>query len=205
MSRVGTLGLALLLSAARLDAIGIGGATLVPAQSEARLAERLRVRPDRAWSRLPGRLARREETWTLHGARLDALRFYAGLPPGTALLPGRGGQDGTLPRFAASMGPSEVIGLFDSTMRLGLDTPLFILDRAWPAKFAGQPGFGFAYRLVRSDAPVLELRGEALGAIIEGRLYLIVFEAPAQHYYEAGLAAARQVMASARLVAAPAR
>jgi hypothetical protein len=40
-------------------------------------------------------------------------------------------------------------------------------------------------------------KGEGCVAIVDGRLYMITFEAPALHFFDAGIAPARAVVASA--------
>jgi hypothetical protein len=47
--------------------------------------------------------------------------------------------------------------------------------------------------------------GEANGAVVDGKLYMITFEAPALHYYEHDLPAYRALVETARLTAQRAR
>jgi len=46
--------------------------------------------------------------------------------------------------------------------------------------------------------------GEAVGAIVKGRLYLVTFDAPAILYFDRDVPAFRQIWSSARLETPPA-
>jgi len=72
------------------------------------------------------------------------------------------------------------------------------IGRIEPTTFAGARGVRFTYEFARQNE-TLRRRGEAQGAMIAGKLYLITYEAPALYYYDRSAAAARQVAESARL------
>ena len=101
-----------------------------------------------------------------------------------------------LPKFAASMKASDIADLVDRTNSNSKAATDVVMEAVEPATFAGQPGFRLAYRYTSTE---LIRRVEARGAVIGGKLYLISYDAPALHYFDAGLEQARAVMASAKI------
>ena len=66
-----------------------------------------------------------------------------------------------------------------------------------PRQFLGTNGFEFDYEHLDSDE--LWRKGRAAGAVIDGQLYLILFDAARSHYYDAALPDYEAIVASARL------
>ena len=66
-----------------------------------------------------------------------------------------------------------------------------------PRTFLGQPGYQFDYEHLDSDE--VWRRGRAVGATVDGRLYLILFDAVRSHYYNDGLRDFEAIAASARI------
>jgi hypothetical protein len=60
----------------------------------------------------------------------------------------------------------------------------------------GQPGFQFDFEHLDSDE--LWRKGRAVGAIINGRLYIIMLDAARSHYYPEALRDFEAIVASAR-------
>jgi hypothetical protein len=175
------------------------GNTLIPAgQRVAVAASALTVQPDTEWNRLAARPGRYAERWTLDGDQLDALTFYGGIPDGKTLVREVDRKDRPLPRVAATMLITDIPTLLENSYRVAFGVAAMTIDRVEPARFAGSNGVHFTYSYVRPSES-LHRRGEAFGAIIGGRLYLITYEAPALHYYERSLLAARHVAESARV------
>lgn len=150
------------------------------------------------WNRLQQRPGRHAERWTLDGTGLNAVTFYGGIKGGMALFREVDRRNRPLPRFSASMLPTDVVQLFESSYRLAGKSALFTIDDVAPARFAGKPGFRLAYGFTREEDGVRR-KGEATGAVIDGRLYLITYEAPAIHYFARNLADYRAVVATARV------
>jgi hypothetical protein len=157
------------------------------------------VEPQTAWTRLPARVvlggAAPGEIWTIDGPLLDRLRFHGAVAPGAPLDYQARGQ--TLPQFRAGMGPSEIAELVTDTVAARGNSDVEMLALA-PAPFAGLEGFRLDYRFLNADG--LELLGRARGAERDGRLYLIVFEAAADHYFARLAPTVDRLMDSARLV-----
>lgn len=189
--------LAVLLAAALA---GCADYALVPPGRTIAVADsRLVVTPPDAWNRLggigPGKHA---ELWTLDGPQLNELTFYGGIPDGRTLFREVDRREAPLPRFAATMLPTDIPALLEASYRVAAGTALFTLDRVEPATFAGHPGVRFAYHYTLPDEDVRR-DGEGTGAIIAGHLYLVTFEAPAIHYFARDVGRYRAVVASARL------
>lgn len=159
----------------------------------------LTVVPGIRWNRIQKRPGRLAESWTLDGGALNELTFYAGIAPGRALFREVNRRDRPLPRFAASMLAPDIVQLFESSYRLAGGSSLFTIGDVAPDTFAGHAGFRFAYSFVLEGENVRR-GGEAHGAVIDGRLYLITFEAPELHYFGRNVGDYRAVVASARIV-----
>ena len=161
-------------------------------------ASTMSVVPATDWNRVDRHPGRHAERWTLDGAGLNALTFYAGIKSGMTLFREVDRRTRPLPRFSASMLAPDVVRLFESSYRLAGGSALFTVDDAAPAQFAGRPGFRFGYRFTREEDGVRR-QGEGTGAVIDGQLFLITYEAPAIHYFGHDLADYRAVVASARV------
>lgn len=64
------------------------------------------------------------------------------------------------------------------------------------ARYGGQPAVRFDITARTSEG--LDLAGAAMAAEIAGKTYVILYLAPAEHYFAANLAEVEQVMASAQ-------
>lgn len=134
------------------------------------------------WS---GRRAQNHWVLTIDGESLDSLFIYAGVRDGQALLPGvrRGARD--MPVYRAGMRALDVADLVTASLRL-VNEGEAEAEAIGPAPFGWLDGFRFAVRFTSRDG--LEKRGLVLGAVTpapDQRLHLLVFTAPAAHYFEA--------------------
>ncbi|WP_197276997.1 hypothetical protein [Sphingomonas profundi] len=201
------LRLVLLAAALAFACPAVAGNTLVTPGSAVAVAKSgLTVTPAAEWNRLGARPGRAAETWTLDGDTLNDLTFYGGIESGRPIIREVSKKQKPLPTFSATMLLSDVPGLLERSYRIALDTPLVEVGLIEPVPFAGVDGVHFAYRFTRPEEDVVR-RGEAWAAIVGGRLYMIAFEAPALHFFDAGIAAARSIVATATLAPAakPAR
>jgi hypothetical protein len=66
-----------------------------------------------------------------------------------------------------------------------------------PRPFLGHPGFQFDFEHLDSDE--VWRKGRAVGAVINGRLYLIMIDAVRSHYFPDALTDFEAMAASARL------
>ena len=93
-----------------------------------------------------------------------------------------GDGDKPLPRFRGPMNANEAMEFIVDTLAIS-DAGEIRTSALRPAEFGAHAGFRFdlGYR----DASGLEGRGLALGAVIDGRLYLVLYLAAAEHYFAA--------------------
>ncbi|NNC72858.1 MAG: hypothetical protein HKN78_08280 [Sphingomonadaceae bacterium] len=156
------------------------------------------VVPPNSWNRAgtltgPGKNA---ELWTLDGPRLNEITFYGDIEDGDTLFREIDRRSRPLPRFDNSMLPPDIADLLESSYRVASGSPLFELGEMAPAQFAGHQGFRFSYAYTLQGEEVRR-EGRASGAVIGGKLYMITYEAPAIHYFQASLADYEAIIASA--------
>ncbi|WP_313538046.1 hypothetical protein [Sphingomonas sp.] len=157
----------------------------------------LSITPTRDWNRLSGKPGKHAEAWTLDGEQLDEVTFYAAIEPGEPLIRERSKKKEPLPKFRKDMLLAEVPELLERTYRTGKDARDFQLSGATPGTFLGRDGVTFAYLVTDSDG--LTRKGEARAAIVDGKLYMVTFDAPRLHYFDLLANDARALMASATL------
>lgn len=157
----------------------------------------LSVTPDRDWNKLDGRPGRNAEIWTLDGELLNNLSFYGGVESGRPIFREVDRRNRPLPRFQANMLPSDIPVLLESSYRIARDVRIFSVDSQEPIDFAGTSGIRFTFSFVGPDE--IRRRGEAHGAIIDGKLYLITFEAPQIHFFGRDIAAFQAVASSVNI------
>ena len=201
----GLLALALALSLSSCAGIGSSGAGfgtygLVRARETAVGNHSLRVTPPREWNRQRGQLfvdIREVEDWTLNGPLLDGISFVTGLKSGKSLVRQYRRDDRQVPVFRSNMTAPEVSAMLESLFRVRGGTVDFKTLALAPRTFLGQPGYQFDYEHLDSDE--VWRRGRAVGATVDGRLYLILFDAVRSHYYNDGLRDFEAIAASARI------
>ena len=158
----------------------------------------LSVTPPNDWNRLGIKIGRNAESWTLDGLSLNDLSFYAGIENGRTLFREVDKKNRPLPKFSSNMLLTDIVQMFEGSYRVASGTSLFSIGTVEPVSFACHPGVRFSYRFVQQDEEV-KRTGEATGAIIDGKLYLITFEAPSIYYFDRDIAAYHRVVESAKL------
>ncbi|MEH3047941.1 hypothetical protein [Sphingomonas adhaesiva] len=157
----------------------------------------LSVTPPRDWNQLgvkPGKFA---ETWTLDGEQLNDVTFYAGVEPGQPIVRERNRKRDPLPKFQASTLLIEVPELLERTYRAQRQIGTFTVTASRPQPFLGKDGVVFAYDYLDSDD--LPRKGEAVAAIVNGRLFMVTFDAPRLHFFDRKVDDYRALVASATL------
>lgn len=196
-----------LLALALAGCTGIGGYgdygsyySLVRAKETAVGDGTMFVTPKREWSRERRMLfddVKWVEDWTLNGPYLDDLTFVSGLPDNKYLVHTDTFEAQQIPRFHSDMTAPDVQALLESAYRVRGGAVDFRTISLSPRLFLGQPGFQLDYEHLDSDE--LWRRGRAVGAVIDGRLYLVMLDAARSHYFEAALPDFEAVTASARI------
>jgi hypothetical protein len=178
---------------------GFGAYSLVRPGPEDVARGRMVVTPGVPWNRArrtPFDVSR-EENWTLNGPLLDNLSFIGGLASGKAIVRQRRRGFRQVPRFRAEMSPPEIASMIETFYRIRAGAVRFDMSGLQPRSFLGAPGFQLDYSHLDGDE--VERQGRAVGAVIDGRLYLILFDAVRMHYFPAGIAEFERVVDSARL------
>jgi hypothetical protein len=152
------------------------------------------LQTDLDWARVR---ANRQELWTIDGAPLNQLSIISKVRPGEHVFLGarerRSRPDG--PWFRAGMRADEVRDVMLDALR-GAGWAQVASERLRPADFGGVPGLRF--ELSMANGRGLRYRGMAAAAERDGRLSLLVWVAPEEHYYPRDAEAVDRMLASLR-------
>jgi hypothetical protein len=121
------------------------------------------------------------EDWTLNGPYLDGITFVSALPSGAYLIRQRKSDERQVPKFRSDMTAPEIAAMLETAFRVRGGAIQFNTVGLTPRQFMGYPGFQFDFEHLDSDE--LWRKGRAVGAVVDGRLYLILFDATRSHYY----------------------
>ena len=121
------------------------------------------------------------EDWTLNGPYLDGITFVTALPSGQYLIRQRKSDERQVPKFRSDMTAPEVAAMLETAFRVRGGAVDFRTLGLQPRQFLGYPGFQFDFEHLDNDE--LWRKGRAVGAVVDGRLYLILFDATRSHYY----------------------
>ena len=180
---------------------GSSGYTLVRVKETRVGDDSLAVTPPREWNRISASLfvdIHAVEDWTQNGPYLDGISFVTGLKDGKALVYQRSRDDRQVPKFRSNMTPPEIAAMIESLFRVRAGTVDFKTIWLAPRPFLGTNGFQLDYEHLDSDE--VRRKGRAVGAVVDGRLYLILFDAARSHYYYALLPDFEAIVTSARRV-----
>lgn len=180
---------------------GYGGYTLVPVKEVRVGDDSVAVTPPREWNRISASLFQDiadVEDWTQNGPYLDGISFVTGLADGKELVRQRSRDDRQVPKFRSNMTAPEIAAMIESLFRVRGGTVDFRTTSLAPRPFLG--GNGFQYDFEHLDSDEVRRRGRAVGAVIDGRLYLILLDAARSHYFEASLPDFEAIVSSARRV-----
>lgn len=137
------------------------------------------------------------EDWTLNGPLLDGISFISGMKSGRYLIRQRKSADQQVPKFRSDMTPPEITAMLESLYRVKGGAVDFRTLSLQPRPFLDSPtGFQLDYEHLDTDE--LWRRGRAVGAVIDGKLYMILLDAAKSHYYDATLPDFEALVASAR-------
>jgi hypothetical protein len=158
------------------------------------------VTPPRPWNR-QRRLffddVKWVEDWTLNGALLDDMTFVSGLPDNKYLIRTESHDSQQIPRFHSDMTAPEVQAMLESAYRVRGGAVLFRTLSLMPRQFMGYPGFQLDYEHLDTDE--LWRKGRVVGAVIGGRLYLVMLDAARSHYFADELPDFEAIVSAARL------
>ena len=155
------------------------------------------VTPPRDWNRLDAEPGKHAETWTLDGEQLNDVTFYGGVEPGAPLVKEQDKKRAPLPRFRTTTLLVEVPELLEGTYRAYKHSGSFTVTGTRPERFLGRDGVYFTFEY--TDMDELPRKGEARATLVDGKLYMVTFDAPRLHYFERTLADFRALADTAKL------
>jgi hypothetical protein len=180
---------------------GFGGYSLIRAK-EVRVGNgTVAVTPPRDWNKQSTTLfddISTVEDWTQNGPYLDTISFVTGMKDGKAVVRQRSREDRQVPKFRSNMTAPEVASMIESLFRVRGGTVDFRTTSLAPRIFLGANGFQYDFEHLDSDE--VRRQGRAVGAIIDGRLYLVLLDATRSHYFGASLPDFEAIVRSARRV-----
>ena len=180
---------------------GFGGYSLIRAK-EVRVGNgSVAVTPPRDWNKQSTTLfddISTVEDWTQNGPYLDTISFVTGMKDGKAVVRQRSREDRQVPKFRSNMTAPEVASMIESLFRVRGGTVDFKTTSLAPRMFLGANGFQYDFEHLDSDE--VRRQGRAVGAIIDGRLYLVLLDATRSHYFGASLPDFEAIVKSARRV-----
>ena len=159
---------------------------------------KMAVTPKRDWNKWTLRPSKRGEIWTRDGLLLNELSFFAEIRDGEPIYRELDKKDNPLPKFKSDMLLLDIVEMFEATNRILLQTSVFELEKAEPAKLGGHDAVRFTYNYVVENDE-LRRKGEAVAAIVDQKLYLVNFVAPKIHYFDEGIEEFRQIARTIRL------
>lgn len=139
---------------------------------------------------------RQVEDWTLNGPLLDTISFITGLKNNKELIRQRRTDDRQVPRFRSDMSAPEITAMLETFYRTQAGSIDFRTLSLQPRAFLGANGFQFDFEHLDSDE--LWRKGRAVGAVIDGKLYLILLDAARSHYYASTIGDFEAIVGSAR-------
>ena len=122
------------------------------------------------------------EVWTVNGTGLQAIYFADGVEDGEPFFEQRFGEsDKKLPLFRSPMTANEAMEFIVDTLSISGAGEVRATGLR-PKKFGAHDGFRFGIDYIETSG--LDARGIAHGAVIDGKLYVMIYLAPAEHYFD---------------------
>ena len=137
------------------------------------------------------------EMWTVDGSGLESVQFLNGLADGEALIQAAAAANSPKRMtFRKTMTPSELAELLADTLTSAGAQHVAVTSLG-PHQFGSASGF--RCELAFTSKGGLAKQGLAAGAIINDRLYLVLYTGAKLHYYEAHRADAEKIIQSVRM------
>lgn len=134
-------------------------------------------------------------TWTMDGTILNSVTFFPGIRDGKVLFPTIPSRDG-YPEFSADMLPNEIVELVETSIAKLLEAVISDRGELKPITIDGVPGFQYSFDFVAGEIPK---RAFVAGAVKDGELFLLLYQATSLHYYDKYLQRAKDLAASMQL------
>jgi len=158
---------------------------------------RIAATPAGEWNKLSFSGGKNVEVWTLDGDSLNKVTFFGGIAAGQPLLRERDKKNSPLPKVAGDMLVTDIPTLLETTYRSQYAVNQMAIETQQPAKLDGHSGIRFSYSFTKSDD--VRRKGEAVGAMVNGQLYLICYEAPEIYFFDKDVEKFRSLAGSIKL------
>lgn len=176
----------------------IANSLIAPGPKAGIAKSRLSATPDGEWNRLSRKDGKNVELWTLDGDSLNKVSFFGGIPVGEPLLREIDRKNRPLPKVAGNMLITDIPALLESTYRSQFSVNQMQIDTQEPALLDGNKGIRFTYAFSRADDEV-QRKGEGIGAMVNGQLFLVIYEAPALYFFDKDVEKFRKLAATLKL------
>jgi hypothetical protein len=185
-----------LVAAAFLTLAACAGVTSAPVGAF-QVGQGYQVTLGREWSDISNIMTGRPKNVRLlsvDGPLLNRLYLTDGLAPGEFLVkPAR--KERPTPTYRAGMAATELVEFVADSVS-ALDYERVETSNLRPARFAGADGVRFDISARTTEG--LDIAGTATVAELGGKLYVVLYLAPREHYFQASLPEVEQIIASAR-------
>lgn len=188
----------LIAVSASIATAGWANSLVSPGPREKIARSSLSATPKYEWNKLSRRGGKFVEIWTIDGDELNKVSFYGGIPVGQPLFREADKKDAPLPRVTPNMLMTDIPTLLESSYRIQLGTSQMTIDSQEPTIVAGHKGIKFTYSFVRRDDEV-QRKGEAIGAVVADKIYLVTYEAPAIHFFDKDVEKYRQLVSTLKI------
>jgi len=137
------------------------------------------------------------EMWTVDGSGLESIQFLNGLADGEVLIQAAAAANSPKRMtFRKTMTPSELAELLADALTSAGAQHVTVTNLG-PHQFGSAPGF--RCELAFTNKGGLAKQGLAAGAIINDRLYVVLYTGAKLHYYEAYRADVEKMIQSIRM------
>ncbi len=181
-----------------MAAPAIANSLIAPGPRPGIAGSKLSAKPDGEWNRLSLNEGKNVEIWTRDGHALNKVAFFGGIPVGKPLIRELDKKRQPLPKVAANMLMTDIPALLEATYRAQSAVNQMSIDTQEPAILGGKKAIRFGYNFTRGDDQVRR-KGEGIGALVDGKLYLVTYEAPALYFFDKDIEKYHQLAASLSL------
>lgn len=134
------------------------------------------------WNKLSRSDGPGTEIWTRDGDNLNKVTFFGGIGSGLPIFKERNKKEAPLPKVTSNMLLPDIPALLEATYRSQYQVNRISIDSQDIAAVNGKQAIRFTYSYMRGEDEV-ERKGEAVGTLVNNKLYLVTYEAPAIYFF----------------------
>ncbi|EZP83266.1 putative uncharacterized protein precursor [Novosphingobium resinovorum] len=188
--------LLVLLAALAMQAPAVHANSLIAAGPTAKIAKSsIASSPDGEWNKLSFSGGPNVEVWTRDGDNLNKVSFFGGVAAGMPIYREANKKKAPLPKVDGAMLLPDIPLLLESTYRARFQVNRMAIDSQDVTTAGGRQAIRFTYSYVRDEDGV-DRKGEAIGTMVDKKLYLVTYEAPSIYYFGKDLEAYHKIVDS---------